>query len=94
MIDCCIFFSLLNSFSTNVPLLYPLKTSENRRGYRSGTLIENGLKAFSKFTSDLRLGVLQTYVRPVQVYSDFGSGEKQYLIKQPLNDEFQIIYIH
>ena len=38
-------------FSSNVPLLYPLKTSENRkssnifRGYRSGTLIENGLTA-------------------------------------------------
>ena len=38
-------------FSSNVPLLYPLKTSENRkssnifRGYRSGTLIENWLTA-------------------------------------------------
>ena len=38
-----------NPFSTNVPLLHPLKTSENPRfsdvfrGYRSGTLIENGL---------------------------------------------------
>ena len=37
-----------NSFSTNVPLLYPLKTSENLRffdvfrWYRSGTLVENG----------------------------------------------------
>ena len=36
-------------FSTNVPLLYPLKTSENLRftdvfrGYRSGTLVESGL---------------------------------------------------
>ena len=36
-------------FSTNVPLLYPLKTSEDLRfsdvfrGYRSGTLAENGL---------------------------------------------------
>ena len=35
--------------SSNVPLLYPVKTSENRRfsdffsGYRSRTLIENGL---------------------------------------------------
>ena len=41
---------LLNPFSTNVPLLYPLKTSENQRfsdvfrGYRSGTLVENGLR--------------------------------------------------
>ena len=39
---------VVNPFSTNVPLLYPLKTSENRkfsvfRGYRSGTLVENGL---------------------------------------------------
>ena len=39
-----------NSFSTSVSLLHPLKTSENRRlsdiftGYRSGTLVENGLK--------------------------------------------------
>ena len=44
-------FNFLNSFSTNVPLLYPLKTSENWRffdvfrGYRSGTLVENGLMA-------------------------------------------------
>ena len=39
-----------NPFSTNVPLLYPLKTSENLlfsgvfKGYRSGTLVENGLR--------------------------------------------------
>ena len=38
-----------NPYSTNVPLLYPLKTSKNLgfsdvfRGYRSGTLVENGL---------------------------------------------------
>ena len=37
-----------NPFSTNAPLLYPLKTSENRRfsdvfgGYRKETLVENG----------------------------------------------------
>ena len=36
---------MLNPFSTKVPLLYPLKTSENRRfsdvfrGYRSGSLV-------------------------------------------------------
>ena len=42
----------LNTFSTNVPLLYPLKTLENQRfsdvfkGCRSGTLVENGLKTF------------------------------------------------
>ena len=39
----------INQFSTNVPLLYPRKTSKNLsfsdvfRGYRSGTLVENGL---------------------------------------------------
>ena len=38
-----------NPFSTNVPPLYRLKTSKNLRfsdvfrGYRSGTLVENGL---------------------------------------------------
>ena len=38
-----------NRFSANVPLLYPLKTSENIwfsndfRGYRSGILAENRL---------------------------------------------------
>ena len=40
---------LLNLFSANVPLLYPLKILENRRfsdilkEYRSGTFDENGL---------------------------------------------------
>ena len=40
---------VFNPFSTSVALLYPLKTSENRRffdlfrGYRSGTWAENGL---------------------------------------------------
>ena len=39
-----------NPFSTNVPFLHPLNTSENRkfsdvfRGYRSRTLVENGLR--------------------------------------------------
>ena len=33
----------VNPFSTNIPLLYPLKTSENvSRGYTSGKLVENG----------------------------------------------------
>ena len=42
-------FLVFNPFSTNVPLLHPLKTSENQtfsdffRRYRSGTLVENGL---------------------------------------------------
>ena len=40
---------IVNPFSANVPLLYPLKISENRRfsvfrGYRNGTLVENWLK--------------------------------------------------
>ena len=40
--------SNINPFLANVPLLYPLKTSENlrfsdvSRGYRSGTLVKNG----------------------------------------------------
>ena len=51
----------INPFPTNVPLLYPLRTSKNLRfsdifrGYKSGTLAENGLiKSISMFT-----GVLQ-----------------------------------
>ena len=48
--DFGLFLSKLNPFSTNVPLLYPLKTYENLRfsvfrEYRSGTLVEHG---FSK----------------------------------------------
>ena len=52
--------TLLNIFSTNVKLLYPLKTSENRRfsdvfrGYRSGTLVENGLTIVSVYI-DIRI---------------------------------------
>ena len=47
--------TFLNPFSTNVPLLYTLKISENRsffyvfRGYRSGTMAENGLRFSKKF---------------------------------------------
>ena len=39
----------INPFPTNVSIMYPLKTSENPqfsdvfRGYRSGTLVKNGL---------------------------------------------------
>ena len=42
---------VLNPFLTNVSFLYPLKTLENHRfsdvfrGYKSGTLVENGLIA-------------------------------------------------
>ena len=44
--------SYINSFSTNIPLLYLMETSENRRfsvfrGYISGTLVENGLTMIS-----------------------------------------------
>ena len=53
------FFKIISyPFSTIVPLLYLLKTSENRRffdvfkGYRSGTLFENGL-TFSRCNSSL-----------------------------------------
>ena len=49
---------VLKPFSTNVPLLYPLKASENLRfsdvfrAYRRRTLVENGLKRFhSKLTN-------------------------------------------
>ena len=51
--------SCLNPFSTNVPLLYPLKTSKNFwfsdifRGYRSGTLVENGLSFPSSFNDGM-----------------------------------------
>ena len=41
---------LINPFQADIPFLYPLKTSENRRfcdflrGYRKGTLARNGLR--------------------------------------------------
>ena len=44
-----VFLTKFNPFSTNVPLLYPLKISENLhssdafREYRSETMVENGL---------------------------------------------------
>ena len=44
----------INPFPTNVPILYALKTSENCRfsdvfrGYRSGTLVKNGLKCLRR----------------------------------------------
>ena len=42
-------FNSISPFSTNVPLLYPLKTPENRRfsvfrEYRGGILVEHGLR--------------------------------------------------
>ena len=50
---------MVNPFSTNVPLLYPLKTSENFRfsdvfrGYRSGTLVEMGLLQIKQCVTQL-----------------------------------------
>lgn len=39
-------WKVINSISTNIPLLYPLKTLENRfsvfKGYGMGRLVENG----------------------------------------------------
>ena len=48
-------FQILNPFSTSLPILYPLKTSENLQfsddfsGYRRGKLVENGLSTFAHF---------------------------------------------
>ena len=54
------YHSEINPFSINVPLLYPLITSENRRfpdvfrGYRSGTLVENGLQVpYEEYTCNV-----------------------------------------
>ena len=44
-----LFIAFFNPFSTNVPHLYPVKTSENQKfsdvfsRYKSETLVENGL---------------------------------------------------
>ena len=43
------YFSYINSFSTNVPLLYPLKTSENLR-FSGGIEVEHWLKMGKIFT--------------------------------------------
>ena len=58
-----------NSFSADVSLLYLLKTSENRRfsdifrGYRSGTLVGNGLSTLNGVSSHMAIlfffGILQ-----------------------------------
>ena len=58
---------MVNPFSTNVPLLYPLKTSENFRfsdvfrGYRSGTLVENGFTTNKTMCNSIINGFLTTY---------------------------------
>ena len=54
------FLQGINPFSADVPLLNPLKTSENRRfsdvyrGYWSGTLVENGLTLGFSDTNSFR----------------------------------------
>ena len=50
----------VNPFSTNGPLLYPLKTSENYlfRKYRSGTLVENGLSIIKNIYANS--GIIKT----------------------------------
>ena len=62
---CDLHAGFINPCSTNVPLLYPLKTSENRRfsyvfrGYRSGMLVENGLSLERKRPKYLNILVRQ-----------------------------------
>ena len=57
---------MVNPFSTNVPLLYPLKTENFRfsdvfRGYRSGTLVENGLTTNKTMCNAIINGFFTTY---------------------------------
>ena len=71
--------SIFNPFSTNVPYLYPLKTSENRRfsdifrGYRSGTLVENGLKTMSFNLTRVTRSSLFSFQNPKEVNFIFTS---------------------
>ena len=57
--------NLINSFSINAPFLFFLKISENLqfsdvfRGYRNGTLVENGLM--------IQINLFTPYVLPDQV---------------------------
>ena len=45
-------YFIINTFSTNVPFLYPLKTGlpDSFRGYRNGKLAENVLNIYSYIT--------------------------------------------
>ena len=64
-------FKKFNPFSTNVPLLYPLKTLEDLwfsdafKGYRSGTLVQKGLIAHMEISQRSTLlrasGKFQTF---------------------------------
>ena len=73
----------LNPFSTNVPLLCFLKTSENRsfshvfRGYRSGTLVENRLLLILTFR--FNDSVIQLNKKVTNLFKPLGS------IKQSCN---------
>ena len=72
--------NVLNPFSTNVSLLYPLKTSENLwfsdvfRGYGSGTLVENGLKRWLLKSATL-LKVDSSYVSWNQRKKEFSTAK-------------------
>ena len=77
---------LINPFSTNVPLLYPLQTSENRRssdvfkGYSSGTLVENGLIYFTrlfKFISSKSCKIMES----TEIMVNIGKPSRHLLIK-------------
>ena len=64
-----IYLQVINPFLINIPLLYPLKTSKKQRfsdvfrGYRSGTLVENGVV----FKNDLFLSARKTYVNMLAI---------------------------
>ena len=65
VILCFPFPNLINPFSANALLLYPLKTSENLqfsdvfREYRSGTSVENGgfIKMFSENNHQIKVTI-------------------------------------
>ena len=67
---------IFNPFSTSVPLPYPLKTSENQRfsdvfrGYRSETLVENGLRTFLGPKSRLNFSLNLLHFLKLWVVSD------------------------
>ena len=71
--------SIFNPFSTSVPYLYPLKTLENRRfsdifrGYRSGTLVENGLKTMPFNLTRVTRSSLFSFQNPKEVNFIFTS---------------------
>ena len=72
---------MINPFSTNVPLLHSLKTSENRRcsdifrGYRSGTLVENVLSISFPIRGSIKLVIIN------MTYTCMESSHSKQLIK-------------